>query len=137
MYFSKLFQGSKSTITIRPVSIESTLLLFLLISNFLGNPNLSKSLIVLFKFFINQRYLQSPKKILSSEKILNLRSYMVLWLPEKFWCKPQNGQPAPKSSIFKMVKNHHHACFRMWGQSSNTYNLYIVRKEILSELILS
>ena len=78
MYFSKLFQGSKSTITIRPVSIESTLLLFLLISNFLGNPNLSKSLIVLFKFFINQRYLQSPKKILSSEKILNLRSYMVL-----------------------------------------------------------
>ena len=78
MYFSKLFHGSKSTITMRPVSIESTLLLFLLISNFRGNPNLSKSLIVLFKFFINQRYLQSPEKILSSEKILNLRSYMVL-----------------------------------------------------------
>ena len=34
--FSKSLQGSKGAITMRPVSIESTLLLFLLIQNFLG-----------------------------------------------------------------------------------------------------
>ena len=33
MYFAKLFQGSKSAIIMRPVSIESTLLLFLAIYN--------------------------------------------------------------------------------------------------------
>ena len=35
MDFSKSLQGSKSAITMRPVSIESNLLLFLLIQNFL------------------------------------------------------------------------------------------------------
>ena len=35
MYFSKSLQGIKSAITMRPVSIESTLLLFLLTENFL------------------------------------------------------------------------------------------------------
>ena len=35
MHFSKSLQGSKCAITMRPVSIESTLLLFLLIHNFL------------------------------------------------------------------------------------------------------
>ena len=33
MYFAKLFQGSKSAIIVRPVSIESTLLFFLAIYN--------------------------------------------------------------------------------------------------------
>ena len=36
---------------------------------------------------------------------------MTLRLLEKFWCKPQNGQLAPKSRIFKMVENHHGAIF--------------------------
>ena len=36
MHFSKSLEGSKSAITMRPVSIETTLLLFLLIQNFLG-----------------------------------------------------------------------------------------------------
>ena len=35
MHFSKSLQGSKSAITMLPVSIESTSLLFLLIENFL------------------------------------------------------------------------------------------------------
>ena len=35
MHFSKSLQGSKSAITMHPVSTESTLLLFLLIQNFL------------------------------------------------------------------------------------------------------
>ena len=34
MYFSKSLQGSKLAATLRPVSIESTLLLLLLIKNF-------------------------------------------------------------------------------------------------------
>ena len=36
---------------------------------------------------------------------------MDISLPEKFWCKPQNGQLAPKSLIFKMAENHHVAHF--------------------------
>ena len=36
MDFSISLQGNKSAITMRPGSIESTLLLFLLIKNFLG-----------------------------------------------------------------------------------------------------
>ena len=36
MHFSKSLEGSKSAITMRPVSIQTTLLLFLLIQNFLG-----------------------------------------------------------------------------------------------------
>ena len=35
MYFSETLQGSKSAITMHPVSVESTLLLFLLIYIFL------------------------------------------------------------------------------------------------------
>ena len=29
---------------------------------------------------------------------------MALWLPEKFWRKPQNNQLAQKSAIFKMAE---------------------------------
>ena len=61
---------------------------------------------------------------------------MALQLPEKFWCKAQNGQLAPKSLNFKMTENHCGAYFHMWGQNSNAYKLYIVGKEILSGLIL-
>ena len=61
---------------------------------------------------------------MSSEKAFVSRSYMALWLLEKFWCKPQNGQLAPKSQIFKMVGNHHGAQFHMWGQNSNACNIY-------------
>ena len=39
MHFSKSFQGSKLTVTMRPVSIELTLLLFFLIKNFLFKNN--------------------------------------------------------------------------------------------------
>ena len=39
MHFSKSLQGSKLTVTMRPVSIELTLLLFLLIKNFLFKNN--------------------------------------------------------------------------------------------------
>ena len=39
MHFSKSLWGSKLAITMRPVSIESTLLLFLLIQNFLGDTD--------------------------------------------------------------------------------------------------
>ena len=49
----------------------------------------------------------------------------------------QNGQLAPKSSIFKTAENHDGTQFYMWGQNSNAENLYIVGKEILSGLILS
>ena len=35
-----------------------------------------------------------------------------------------------------MAENHHDAHFHMWGRNSNAYNLYIVRKEILSGLIV-
>ena len=42
MYFSKLLEGSKLAVTMRPVSIESTLLLFLLIYNFLDITNLKR-----------------------------------------------------------------------------------------------
>ena len=49
----------------------------------------------------------------------------------KIWCKLQNGQLAPKSPIFKMVKNYHGAYFHMWDQNSNVYNLCIVEKEIV------
>ena len=63
---------------------------------------------------------------------------MALSLPEKFWCKPQNGQLAPKFLIFKLAENYHDAHVHMWGQNSNAYNLYIVGKEmILSGLIMS
>ena len=41
MRFSKSLQGSKCAITMRPISIESTLLLFLLIQNFLGEVELT------------------------------------------------------------------------------------------------
>ena len=68
---------------------------------------------------------------MSSEKVLVLGSYMALWLPEKFWCKPQNGQLASKSSIFKIAENHHGANFHKGGQNCIAYNLYIVGKEIL------
>ena len=61
---------------------------------------------------------------------------MALWIPEKFWCKPQTGQLAPKSTIFKMPENHHGAHFHMLASNSNAYNLHIVGKETLSELIL-
>ena len=39
MHFSKSLQGSKLTVTMRPVSIELTLLLFFLIKNFLFKNN--------------------------------------------------------------------------------------------------
>ena len=43
MHFSKSRQGSKSAVTMLPVSIESTQLLFLLIQSFLGmKQNISK-----------------------------------------------------------------------------------------------
>ena len=44
MHFTKSLQGSKSAITMLPVSIELTLLLFLLIWNFLGSSNQFASL---------------------------------------------------------------------------------------------
>ena len=47
MHFSKPLQGSKLAITMRPVSIELTLLLFFLIKNFLGY-----SLINYFQIFV-------------------------------------------------------------------------------------
>ena len=54
MHFSKLLEGRKSAITMRPVSIESTLLLFLLIQNFLGNNNLK---------VIGEHYLNCVKEL--------------------------------------------------------------------------
>ena len=72
---------------------------------------------------------------MSSEKAFVSRSYMALWLLERFWCKPQNGQLAPKSQIFKMVWNHHGAQFHMWVKIQMP-TTYIVVKEILSGLIL-
>ena len=62
---------------------------------------------------------------------------MALWLPEKFWCKPQNGQLVPKCSIFKIAANHHGTHFYIWGQNSNAYKLHIVGKNTLSGLIFS
>ena len=60
---------------------------------------------------------------------------MTLRIPEKFCCKPQKGQLAPKFPIFKMAENPHGAQFHVWDQ--NVYNLYILGKEVLSGLILS
>ena len=74
---------------------------------------------------------------MSPEKVVVSPSYMALALPKKFCCKPQNGQLAPKSPIFKMAENHHDTHFDMWSENSNAYNLYIVAKDILSGLILS
>ena len=54
-------------------------------------------------------------------------------IPEKIWCRPQNGQLAPKSPILKMAANHHGAHFHMWGQNSNAHNLYMVEKEIYQD----
>ena len=80
--------------------------------------------------------LSKSLKILIPEKILASHSSMALGLPENSWCKPQNGQLAPKFPIFRMVKNEHGAHFYKWGQNSNAYNLYIVGKEHYSGLIL-
>ena len=69
------------------------------------------------------------------EKILVSHSYMGLWVPEKVWWKLQNGQLAPKSLIFKMAENNHGACFHMWVQNSNAYNLCTVGKKKFSGLL--
>ena len=74
------------------------------------------------------------QKIFSPEKVYVSRSYMVLWLPEQFWCKPQNRQLGPKSPI--MTENHNGAQLLMKGQNSNAYSLYVVGKEILPGLLL-
>ena len=65
------------------------------------------------------------------------RSYMALWLPERFWCKPPNGQLVPKSLTSQMAGNHHSAHIHAWGENSNVNKLHIVEKENLSGLTLS
>ena len=80
--------------------------------------------------------IESRKKFWAQKKFL----FQVPIWPfdfQKNWCKQQYGQLVSKSPIFKMVENHHGTYFHLWGQNSHAYNLCIVRKEILSGLILS
>ena len=92
MHFLKLLKGSKWAITMHPISIESTLLLFLLIKNFLGGTKkllqdicVSKHLsiypyILLFKSTGVQR---SSRKIVAPENICLL--LQMLFPPQSIW----------------------------------------------------
>ena len=42
---------------------------------------------------------------------------MAQWLPQKFWCKPQNGELVQKSWILEIAENHVRAHFHMWSQN--------------------
>ena len=80
----------------------------------------------------------SPSPVIESRKnvwvqrkfLFHVLIFPYLWLPEKFWCKPQNDQVAPKPPIFKMT------AFSYVGSKFKCLQLIYLWKGSLSGLLL-
>ena len=89
----------------------------------------------------NQHLDYSPSPVIESRKKFWVQRkflfHVLIWpydFQKNFGANRKMVNQPQKSSIFKMVENHHGAHFHMWGQNSNAYELHIVGKKILSGL---
>ena len=128
MHFSKSLQGYKSAITMRLVSIESTLLLFLLICNFLDlrKKKWSNSKEKMFK---KEIYLQKTKKCLG----WNIHNWTMVVKHDRTRCAKfllENKFPCfckPLHKIRPLIRHQNHERFRTYiAYEKSSYRQHIL-----------